>query len=225
VSHELRTPLTPIGGFADMLLLGVAGPLSADQQAYVLTIKANAQRMTALVDDLLEMGRIDAGRVELHIERIALQPTLQQVVEQLRPDIEHQQLQLTVDLPPQLPLVAADAKRVAQVVTNLLSNAVKYTHSGGQIAVRARALAGGFVEVAVTDSGIGLTPEQQVQLFTPFYRADSPLRDQVAGTGLGLCIAKSFVELHGGTISVTSAIGQGSTFSFTLPVSSPGDVS
>jgi signal transduction histidine kinase len=117
-----------------------------------------------------------------------------------------------------LPLIEADQKRVGQVLINLLSNALKYSHPGGQLAIRAFQRDSQYVEVQVQDTGIGMTPEQQSQLFTRFYRADTPLRDQVSGTGLGLSIAKTFVELHGGSIAVQSQPGGGSTFSFTLPL-------
>lgn len=217
VSHELRTPLTPIGGFVDMLLLGLGGTLSVDQQVFLTTIKANTQRLTALVDDLLEMGRIDAGRVVLARRPADVQQLVAEAVVTLGDEPAQRRQTLTIELG-NVPLLDADARRIVQVLANLLSNATKYTPAGGQIAVRAASRGDALVEIRVSDTGIGLSEEQQQQLFTPFYRADSPLRDEVSGTGLGLCIARALVELHGGTIWVESSLGAGATFAFTVPV-------
>jgi signal transduction histidine kinase len=217
VSHELRTPLTPIGGFVDMLLMGVAGKLNSDQEAFLHTIKSNTQRMTALVDDLLEVGRLESGRVTLNRAPLDLRRTIADMVEMLRPELLRKEMELTLDIAPGLPSIDADGKRIGQVLANLLSNAIKYTYPRGKIAIQAFARTDGQIEVRVADTGVGLSAEQQPQLFTPFYRADSPLRDEVGGTGLGLHIAKSFVELHGGTIWVESEAGVGSTFAFSLP--------
>lgn len=217
VSHELRTPLTPIGGFVDMLLMGVAGELNSDQEAFLHTIKANTLRMTSLVDDLLEVGRLESGRVTLNRAALDLRRTILDVVEMLRPELTRKEMKLTLDINEQLPRVDADGKRVGQVLANLLSNAIKYTYPRGKIHVVTQLRDDGLIAVSIADSGVGLSAEQQRQLFTPFYRADSPLRDEVGGTGLGLHIAKSFVELHGGRIWVESTPGVGSCFAFTLP--------
>jgi len=141
------------------------------------------------------------------------------VVDSAPTEIERKQLQLEIDVPPDLPLVQADRRRVLQVLNNLVSNAYKYTREGGRISIAARCV-DGFLQIDVSDTGVGISPEDQQRLFTRFFRADNPMRDEVGGTGLGLAISKSFVEMHGGRIWVKSELNVGSTFSFTLPLES-----
>jgi signal transduction histidine kinase len=218
VSHELRTPLTPITGYAELMLLGEGGDLTADQRAFLETIRTNAVRMTSLVDDLLEIGRIETNRLALNLAPTDLRATIAATLALLQPEIKRSQLALAQEIDPALPEIQADERRIGQVLTNLISNAIKYNRARGRIAIRAFQDGAGFVTVQVEDSGIGLAPEQVAQLFTPFYRAETPLRDKVRGSGLGLAIAKSFVELHGGKIWVRSEPGAGSVFTFTLPI-------
>jgi len=218
VSHELRTPLTPIRGYVDMLLLGAGGKLNEQQAGFAEIIRKHALRMQALVDDLLDIGRIQAGKVVLSYEQVDLGRLLSDELRLLQPEIARKRLDLRLELSPALPTSRADPKRISQIAVNLVSNAVKYTRDGGRVWVRARGNGGATVELEVADTGIGLTPEQQARLFTPFYRADNGMRGEVGGTGLGLCIVKSFVELHGGSIRVQSAKGHGSTFTVELPI-------
>ena len=217
VSHELRTPLTSILGFVELLLEGEAGPLADEQQKFLTIVQGNADRLMGLVNELLELSRIEAGRMELHPIALQLAPLIQRVSDSLRPSIEGKGQRLTLELADDLPTVWADADRVTQILSNLLSNAQKYTRPGGAISVAAQGQAGS-VCVAVSDTGIGLTPAEQAQLFTKFFRARNPATQAVEGTGLGLAITRSLIELHGGRISVESAPGEGSTFSFTLPI-------
>lgn len=221
VSHELRTPLTPIRGYVDMLNAGIGGPLNHTQHEFVDAIRNNTLRMIALVDDLLEIGSLEANRVELHIAPTNLRAVSDSVLALLEPEIKRKQMTIIQDFDEQLPYVDADAKRIEQVLTNLVSNAVKYTYPGGSIRINAATSNGDVVYVEVADTGVGLTEEQQQRLFEPFYRADNPLRDLVKGTGLGLSIARAFVELHGGQMSVRSTSGVGSTFTFILPIHQP----
>ncbi len=216
VSHELRTPLTSMLGYIALLLEGQDGPLTTQQREWLGTIGDNADRLVTLIDDLLDIARIEAGKIELKHTPLDLVPLIQEVARALRPQLEGKGQWLTLDLAAALPAIVGDADRIRQILTNLLSNAMKYTPSGGRITITARG-DGGCVRVAVQDTGIGLTPDEQAQLFTPFFRAQHDATQRVGGTGLGLAITRALVELHGGTITVTSVPGQGSTFSFTLP--------
>ncbi len=216
VSHELKTPLTSMMGYTALLLEGQGGPLAQRQREWLGVIRDNADRLVTLIDDLLDMARIEAGKIELQRTPLDLVPLIQEVARVLRPQLEGKGQWLTLDLAEALPAVVGDADRVRQILTNLLSNALKYTPPGGRITITARRDAG-CVRVAVQDTGIGLAPEDQAQLFTPFFRAQNDATQGVGGTGLGLAITQALVELHGGAITVTSVPGQGSTFSFTLP--------
>jgi len=223
VSHELRTPLTPMLGYLELMLEGEGGDLTDEQRMFVNTIRSNALRMSVLVEDLLEIGRLETQTLVLQFWPIDLRAIIVETANLLKHELERKHITLVQEIAAQLPAVEADQKRVGQVLMNLLLNALKYSHPGGRLTIRAFQRGSQYVEVQVEDTGIGLTPEQQSQLFTRFYRADNPFRDQVSGSGLGLAIAKSFVELHGGSISVRSQIGAGSTFSFTLPLRQDAD--
>ena len=214
VSHELRTPLTSIQGYAELLL---EDERMDDEERESLTIvKKNADRLLVLINDLLDLSRIEAGRVDLQRTSLDLACLISEVARSLRPLIEAKRQRLRLDLGDALPAVWADADRVMQILTNLISNAHKYTPMEGSITVAARR-DDGFVRVDVSDSGIGLSPEDQAQLFTKFFRVNDPSPQAGRGTGLGLVITRLLVELHGGRITLSSAPGQGSTFSFTLP--------
>jgi PAS domain S-box-containing protein len=217
VSHELRTPLTAIKGFTDMILDGDAGEVNEEQEEYLKIVKGNVDRLVSLINDLLDVARIESGRIKLNVEPLDLSEIIELVVATLRPLIEDKDQTITVELAPHLPMARGDHDRVLQVLTNLVSNAYKYTPAGGAIRVEASA-AGDLVRVAVHDTGIGIAPEDLARLFTRFYRVDSSLTREIGGTGLGLSIVKSIVELHGGSVSVESTSGAGSTFAFTLPV-------
>ncbi len=224
VSHELRTPLTSIKGYVDLLLLGAAGPLADGQQSFLNVVKNNANRLMDLINDILEIGRIDADKIQLNFESISIGLVFQDILQTMRAEIERKSTNVKLDVASDLPTITADPRRVTQVILNLVSNAVKYTYPGAQVNLRAFINPASLLQVDVEDDGVGLSPEQQEHLFRRFYRADNPLRDEVGGTGLGLSIAKSFVELHGGEIWVQSELGKGSTFSFMLPVTQPEPV-
>lgn len=222
VSHELRAPLASIQGYVELLLEGQAGPLAPSQREALAVVQRGAERLLALIQDLLDLARIEAGRLELEPARLDLRPLIREVADSLRPLLAARRQRLTLDLPDTLPPVWADGGRIAQALTNLLSNAHKYTPEGGQVTVAAAAGAG-VVRVEVTDTGVGLTPEEQAQLFTRFFRARGGTGRDAGGTGLGLVITRSLVELHGGQVAVTSAPGAGSTFTITLPAAPPGE--
>ena len=221
VSHELRTPLTSIKGYVDLLLLGAAGSIPDGQLSFLGVVKNNANRLMDLINDILEIGRIDADKIKLNFEQVDVAHVFQDVLQTLRAEIERKSITVSVDVQEPLPEVTADPRRLTQVVMNMLSNAVKYTYPNGRVALRAFLNPAGMIQVDVEDNGVGISPEQQQHLFRRFYRADNPLRDEAGGTGLGLSIAKSFVELHGGEMWVKSDSGKGSTFSFIVPVTQP----
>jgi signal transduction histidine kinase len=214
VSHELRTPLTSIQGYAELLLEDEQ--IAEEQRESLTLVKKNADRLLGLINDLLDLSRMEAGRVDLHRTSLDLARLIREVAGSLRPLIEAKRQRLRLDLGDALPAVWADADRVTQILTNLISNAHKYTLVEGSITVAARRN-DGFVRVDVSDTGIGLSPEDQTQLFTKFFRAQDRSPQAGGGTGLGLVITRLLVELHGGRITVSSAPGQGSTFSFSLP--------
>ena len=216
VSHELRTPLTSIQGYAELLVEGADIP-DRERQECLASVKSNAERLLALINELLDLSRIEAGRIDLHCAAIDLKPLIEGAARSLRPLIDRKRQDLKLDLEDAQAVVWADADRVTQILTNLISNANKYTPEGGRITVTARR-AGAFACVEIRDTGIGLSAEQQAQLFTPFFRAQRRGKDHAGGTGLGLVITRSLVELHGGKITVSSPPDQGSTFSFTLPI-------
>jgi signal transduction histidine kinase len=218
VSHELRTPLTSIQGYAELLLEDER--IVGEERESLTIVRKNADRLLGLINDLLDLSRIEAGRVDLHRTSLDLARLISEVARSLRPLIEAKRQRLKLDLGDALPAVWADANRVTQILTNLISNAHKYTLVDGSITVAARR-DDGFVRVDVSDTGIGLSPEDQAQLFTKFFRANNRSLQAIGGTGLGLVITRLLVELHGGRITVSSAPGQGSTFSFSLPEVEP----
>ncbi len=216
VSHELRTPLTSIKGFIDLLLAGDVGDLTEEQREFLTIVQRNADREVTLVNDLLDLSRLEAGDLEILLAPLALGPLLTDVVSSLRPACDARGQQVSLAVPVGLPLVLGNADRLTQVFTNLISNANKYTPDGGRISVTAR-LAQDQVWVAVQDSGIGLSRQEQTQLFTRFFRAKNQLAQEAGGTGLGLVITRTLVERHGGQLTVESTPGQGSTFTVSLP--------
>lgn len=219
VSHELRTPLTPIRGFVDLLLLDQEGRLNDEQREFLNLIKSNSVRMSLLIDDLLELGRMEANKLEMNLAQVDLGVMISETIAMLQPEFERKHLTRVRQIDPLLPLIEADPRRLQQVLSNLVSNAVKYTPDGGRVTVSARLAGEGFVDICVEDTGIGMSEEQQRHLFTPFYRAENAIRSNASGTGLGLTIAKAFVELHGGQLLVQSTPDVGTTFLVRLPIS------
>ncbi len=217
VSHELKQPMTSMKGYADLLVKGTAGELNDMQRQFMEVIRANISRMDSLVQDLLDISRIEAGRLKLEIRHVQMEELVEEAIRGVQRQIEskEQTLELAVQRP--LPLVLADRNRVVQVLTNLLSNAFKYTPEGGNIHVQVEPVDGAFVRCTVTDTGIGMSEEELERLFTKYFRSSSAAVRNTPGTGLGLVITKSLVELQGGDIWVESELGKGSTFAFTIP--------
>lgn len=217
VAHELRTPMTSIRGYAEMLLKGMFGELSPQQEQFIRTISNNVNRMQIQVSDLQDVSRIETGHLRLEVRPIVLQDVITEALQSTQGQVEARSQQLTLMIPDTLPLVHADPARLTQVLINLLSNAYKYTPEGGSIDVRAW-LQDEYVNCAVSDKGIGMSPEDLEKLFTKFFRSENPDVRDMPGTGLGLCITKSLVELQGGEMKVESQLGEGTTFTFTIPV-------
>ena len=214
MSHELRTPLNAIIGFSDLLDSGMAGDLTDKQREYIDDIRSSGHHLLALINDVLDIAKVEAGKYELDISRFPLSEPLLEGARIVRDRALEAGIDLDVSIDPNLGYVEADERKVRQIVLNLLSNAVKFTPRGGRVNVAAVA-ANGRYEVSVRDTGVGIAPDDQERIFDEFTRADGTTEE---GTGLGLALARRFVELHGGRIWVESAIGRGSTFRFTLPV-------
>jgi signal transduction histidine kinase len=222
VSHELRTPMTSIKGYADILLMGAAGSLTEDQSRFLEVIKNNADRLSILVNDLLDISRIESGQVQLVLRPIQTGEVITMVLDTLRGriDEENKPMTLEADVPADLPPVEADRERLTQILMNLADNAFNYSQAGGAITLRARVdPAHSEMLIEVSDSGIGIAPEDQGRLFDRFYRGEDELVLATAGTGLGLPIAQQLAEMHGGRLWLAhSELGQGSTFALTLPL-------
>jgi len=220
VSHELRTPMTSIRGYADMLNKGMVGDLSPQQQEFIEAIRRNVERMRILVSDLLDVSRIETGRLKLAPREFDLEEALDAAIDIIHESLEQKQQVFICDLPQSLPPVLADPDRITQVLINLLGNATKYTPHGGTVAVRAwiSSEEPDFVRCAIIDTGIGISQEDQRQLFTKFFRSENPAIREQPGTGLGLVIAKSLIELQGGRIWLESEADKGSSFFFTIPL-------
>lgn len=219
VSHELRTPMTSIKGYADLMIMGAAGAMTEPQMRYLQVIKNNADRLHNLVNDLLDISRIETGKTTLDLRPLDVPQLIHESIEHLQGRIQHENkhLQLNTDIAPGLPLVNADHARVIQILTNLLDNAFNYTPVNGQISIQVQAKTN-YVYISVTDTGIGIAEENQDKIFDRFFRSEDADVQKVAGTGLGLSIVRSLVEMHGGQLRLTSQIGHGSTFTFNLPI-------
>ncbi len=219
MSHELRTPLNSVIGFSDLLIAmsGSDNPLTGTQRDYLETIARNGRHLLDLINELLDLSKIAAGRMELRLESLELPVLLREVADSVRAQVEARKHKLAIEPPRDELLVTADRGRLRQVLLNLLSNAIKFTTDGGRITLSARVDDAGRARVAVSDSGIGIAPGDQPKLFQEFVQLDASTSRRYEGTGLGLALCKRLVELHGGTIGVESELGKGSTFWFTLP--------
>ena len=216
MSHELRTPLNSIIGFSRVMLKGIDGPLTEMQETDLTSIYNSGQHLLSLINSVLDMSKIEAGKMDLSFEAVDLHPILKTAISTTTALIKDSPIELHTDIPDSLPAVRADAQRVRQILINLLSNAAKFTEEG---TIRLQAEAGSeFVTISVHDTGIGISEEAQQQLFVPFQQVDPSATRRAGGTGLGLAICRRFVQLHGGDIWLESEPGAGSTFSFTLPI-------
>jgi signal transduction histidine kinase len=216
VSHELRTPMTSIKGYADFLAQGAVGPMEERQKHFLEVIRRNADRLSLLINDLLDISRIEAGKVRLDLRETQMSQLVEHVVESMMITAQSKGLTLTLSANADLPSVMADWDRLTQVMTNLLGNAINYTESG-QVHVSLK-LEGDKVWTNIQDTGIGIPSEVLPHIFDRFYRAEDSAVQSSSGTGLGLSIVRAIVEMHGGELLVESEPGIGSTFTFALPV-------
>jgi PAS domain S-box-containing protein len=219
VSHELRRPLTAIKGYSDLLLFNAIGPLNDQQEHFLSIVQDNANRLVELANDLLDISHIETGRMELDIQPIKLDEIIREVAEVMRPRCEERDIHLAVNIDRNVGVVMGDKGRLAQVITNLIKNASYTTPRGGHIKV-GLSRSGNVARVDVSDTGPGMSQEEKVKVFQRFYRVNNPSISKVAGTGLGMPIAKMLVGMHGGFLRVESELGQGSTFTVVLPLQS-----
>jgi signal transduction histidine kinase len=210
VSHELRTPLTSIAGYLEMVLEEDAEPLAPDQRQFLSTVRRNVERLATLVNELLFLVQVDAGRLELTLAEADINELLSEATEAAQPAANAKQIELTLEAG-QLAPALCDRARIAQLVDNLVSNAVKFTPAGGRVKVRA-AQDGGAIALSVSDSGIGIPAEELPRLFGRFFRASSATTNAIPGTGLGLAISQAIAEAHNSTITVQSTPAKGTTF-------------
>ena len=215
VSHELRTPMNAIIGYTKLMLDGLDGDLTDQQVADLGRVAQAADNLLGLINGLLDLAKIEAGKMELNSEEVDVQTVVEEVIELVRPQAEAKGLGLEMDVPRHLPAAFADRARVRQVLVNLAANAVKFTERGSVTV--AAASADGWITLAVSDTGVGISQDALAYIFDEFRQADSSTTRRYGGTGLGLAISKRLVGLHGGRIWVDSAVGAGSTFRFTLP--------
>jgi PAS domain S-box-containing protein len=218
LSHELRTPINAIMGFGSILDDEISGPLNEEQHRYVGKILHGAEDLLALINDLLDMSRIQAGKFHVEPTPVRLHEVVETVADHLRPMLDRKVCRFEVDVPPQLPVVMADERRLGQVLANLITNAVKYSPERCEIAIRARSN-GDHVRCEVADNGAGISAGDRERLFHPFEQLDMSKTRRAGGIGLGLSIVKALVEAHGGHVGVESdGPGLGSTFYFVLPL-------
>ncbi len=215
VSHELRTPLTHIKGFVDNLIDGVGGELSEKQGRYLLRVMDNCDRLIRLINNLLDLSRIESGKISLQLEPTRLYPILEAAIVGIQPMADGKQIQVNLDCHPDA-IVLMDADKMGQIMTNLLDNAVKYTENGGRISVSETTLSDWELQICVEDTGIGIAQAELDLIFDRFHRVTDSKSSEIGGIGLGLPIVKNLVELHGGSVWAESELGKGSRFYITL---------
>jgi len=216
MSHELRTPLNSIIGYTSLILQGMVGEINQEQREQLTVVKKNANHLLSLINDILDISRIEAGKVELSLEEFSLDDVVREVVETLLPAASEKDLELLTEVPEDITLFS-DTRRVKQVLVNLVGNAVKFTDQGS-VRITARVLGDDNLEIGVIDTGIGIKKEDMYKLFQPFQQMGVSLAMRHKGTGLGLYLTKKLVTILGGDISAKSEYGTGSEFPFTLPL-------
>jgi len=215
MSHELRTPLNAVIGFSQVLREGISGEVNAKQQEYLDDILTSANHLLSLINDVLDLSKVEAGQVELQVAPFSLEDALERGVSMVREQATQDGVQVELHANGNVDVVMGDERRIRQVIFNLLSNAVKFAPAGGQVDVNATRL-NGEVTVSVADTGPGIAAEDLDRIFEQFQQTEVGA-SQPEGTGLGLALSKRFVEMHGGRIWCESELGKGSTFLFTLP--------
>jgi signal transduction histidine kinase len=220
VSHELRTPMTSIKGYVDNILDGLTGALTERQSYYLNRVKSNVERLTRMINELLDLSTIEAGRVELQLGDVRLRELITDVVEGFQGMAQQKRLTLRTQQPDEHAAIRGDRDKLHQVLTNLVHNAIKFTPTGGEVRVESKVRDDGYLLIEVIDTGCGISPHELDKVFEKFYRGESGSPDD-SRWGLGLAIAKSLVKLHGGRIWAESTPGQGSRFYFTVPIEPP----
>jgi signal transduction histidine kinase len=225
-SHELRTPLAAIKNAVQLMLSGKTGEINENQEKFLSVAERNINRLTNILNDLLNLSRIESGKIELKFENIELKDIIELAASSLRPHADVKSIQIAVETPESLPEIYGDQEKIEQILTNLIGNAIKFTPSGGKILISVKPPSydqtggyGNMVAISVKDTGIGIPAEHLGAIFEKFHQVEGSLHRSVSGTGLGLAITKGLVEAHQGKILVQSDVGKGSTFTFTLPVS------
>jgi signal transduction histidine kinase len=226
VSHELKNPITSIGGFSELLVSGMAGPINESQKEMLLFIRTGVARMITLVSDLSDISRIESGHLKLNLAAISMAGIIKEIVGTQQPQLEIKSQKLHLEIPAKLPPVLVDRNRMVQVITNLLGNAIKYSPDGEEITLAAEVCPNQWdpndtrevVHIWVKDNGIGISQEDQKKIFQKFFRSSDILASEMPGTGLGLNITKNLVEMQGGRIWFESALRKGTTFHITAPV-------
>jgi PAS domain S-box-containing protein len=226
VSHELRTPMTSVKGYLDLLIGGMAGEINATQKRFLSTIKVNADRMINVINNMIYVSDLDGTPLQLNVKPTNVAKQINEAVAAIREQLEVRDLALSLEVADDLPHVRADPTHLRHVLDNLLSNACKFTYPGGQIKIGAQLREGdgeadsaGVLLVSIADTGVGIAMEEQEKIFEPFYRAENQLEMEASGGGVGLTVARSLIQAHGGRMWVESELGQGSVFYFTLPLS------
>jgi signal transduction histidine kinase len=232
VAHELKNPMTSMKGYTDLLMKGVVGPVNEQQGDFLRTISSNVARMETLVSDLNDLTKQQTNNLRLELMSVNFRNVVLETLRAQQRLIAEKNQELIIEVPESLPLVRGDQNRLIQVMTNFISNANKYTPPSGKIRIHAELSRNvwdpqGALEVIhsyVKDTGIGMSEEDMKHLFTPYFRSDNPKTREQPGTGLGLSITKGLIELHGGRVWVESELEVGTTFHFTIPVTTEQEV-
>jgi signal transduction histidine kinase len=216
MSHELRTPLNAILGYTELIIDGIYGETPEKAQAVLKRVESNGKHLLGLINDVLDLSKIEAGQLKLSLADYSIKDVVYNVVSAVEPLATKKKLNFRVDVRPELPTAHGDEQKLTQVLLNLTGNAIKFTDAG-EVAIKVTAANGSYT-VAIQDTGPGISAADQEKLFQQFQQADNSITKSKGGTGLGLAISKKIIELHGGSVSVQSSVGQGSTFAFTLPI-------
>jgi len=222
MSHEFRTPLNAILGYTSMVLQGLGGPIEPAAKRQLRRIESNGRHLLTIINEILDISRIEAGRMPLQISRLRIPDLVAEVKAELEPIIIRSKIAVSSQLDKDLPILVTDRQKVKQILLNLLSNALKFTHHGSVTITARRHARERAVTVSVTDTGIGIAPADQEKIFEDFRQLDNSPTRAYGGTGLGLSICRRLAEMMDGRITVESQVGKGSTFTLTLPVKSVG---
>lgn len=216
MSHELRTPLNSIIGFSDILCSEDFGALNEIQKRYLYNVNKSGKHLLELINDMLDLSKIEAGKMELFPEKFAIHDVINEIKATMTPLAKKKDIELKCILNIENPLIVADSVKFRQILYNLVSNAIKFTDKGGSVTIRVNT-SNEQASIFVEDTGLGISPNDQEKLFNPFSQVDSSLSKEYSGTGLGLALVKYFVEMHGGEVWVESEVGKGSIFGFSIP--------